>query len=687
MNNRWFIKANGINQTLETTSNKYVDGSMNVFVSALLDPTSDITIYSTNGTQYSPTIPIQNSKFIITKYNRNGTRLWDISFGNIYNAYMSLDYNLFSNIYILVSFKYTGDPSYNLPNGGVISLTNQEEVYLLKYDNDGNYINSLKITTSPSWLGLNIDFSGNIYPSIYKYYESSPSFYDISGIYKTPSISSGNYNFFLRYDISYNATYLFYYKTEITTHMIQNNTNANYNYITCMINPEYNQIEFVDNSNNNFSYNLTSGYNTGVICQINNTGQHINHFELKNCDYVAINNVNNELFISAICNNTFFELYDISGGNSLLYIDNLTGLNLFLIKLDINNNIIWYRRTNTPSASFFQHYSPHLENNNYDVFYQSLYFEDCSGIAIYDEFDNIIVNYNSSFTGSFVKRYNLDNGTIDWKITYNSEIDEFNNVIGESVYRTNNIFVPVVTDTSYTIIDASNEIFTTDNQAIQSYLLYQFDNSGNGYYNYDSGGVGDPHIRTIFGEKYLLPNWNFVNLLTIDNKIQINGKCEFLDKNMIKRMHRYKRDGSIRKLSLNKKNDRYAYKYTYFNRLEILMENFRMEIAVDQTEVVENNFPTNIINYSIYEPEFGLYSQYHELQYPKHNAKEIKLNIPKFDLEIFIKSDIYWDERNEIRFRMKAIDISRIKGAFVKNSAENKLENFTPLQGSDSIYV
>jgi hypothetical protein len=112
-----------------------------------------------------------------------------------------------------------------------------------------------------------------------------------------------------------------------------------------------------------------------------------------------------------------------------------------------------------------------------------------------------------------------------------------------------------------------------------------------------------------------------------------------------------------------------------------------MEIAVDQTEIVENNFPEEIINYKIYEPEFGLYSIYHQLQYPKYNAREIKLNIPKYDLEIFIKSDIYWDERNEIRFRMKAIDRSRIKGAFVNNSEENKLENFSPLQGSASVDI
>ncbi len=684
MSNKWFIKGTYDNQMLETTSNKYLDNSGNVFVPVLLNNTSNYTIHSYNGSNFPLSSPNQYEKLELAKFNKYGFRKWYISFPNLYNAYVSLDHSYMANVYILISFALV-DSSYNIPS--LLSPTNNlndvsantftpiyinnNDTYLLKYNTYGQLLEYHKVTEQPSFLNMQIDYNNNVYLNIYRYYDFNPVFYDRNGIVTTLNLTEGEYNIYLKYDSIFNNIYYLYTKNGITTHTLTNVNNPNYFFIQHMLLPYY-SVELTDNTNLTTINNNINHYQ-GIMYKIDINGNLVDYLLINYADYIMMNYIDNNIYVLVTVVNDNIEIKD-KDNNTIFTKSSMSGHNSFLFSFDINLNLInWYHKSNTENNNNTQLYEfiNYIDNPNYTNIYTTTNLIDASGIIITDQSDNVVLNIPNLQNYNIIQNYDTD-GSLNWKVKYDSNISESNGIAGDLLQKRNNTYFQLVSDSSHNIIDNSGNI-VYENPLSQTVYIYQLDSSGNIFDDFNPGGSGDPHIRTIYGEKYLLSNWDYVKLLHIDDKLKINARCKIIESKEINRMHRLE-DGKIIKVSPNNKNDRFAYNNTYFDTIEIIFDKYIFEIKVDTFDIIKNTFPENILTLKDIVPENGIRCSIFNKEYPK--VKCIQKNIYLFDkISIIIKSDNYWIDRNEIKFYLPRFENTKLQGAFVKNSLNNKLRN------------
>lgn len=683
MSNKWFIKGTYDNQMLETTSNKYLDNSGNVYVPVLLNETSNYTIHSYNGSNFPLTAPTQYDKLELTKFNIYGFRKWYLSFPNLYNAYVCLDHKKMANVYIIISFSLI-DSSYNLPsiesptnsrndvsaNKFTPIYINNNDTYLLKYNTYGQLLNYYKVTEQPSFFNLLVDYDDNIYITIYRYYDFNPIIYDRNAIVTTLYLQEGEYNIYLKYDSLFNNIYYLYTKNGITTHTLMN-PYSNFLFIQHMLLPYYN-VQLTDYNSIITTITNNTNHIQGIIYKIDTSGNMIDYLLCNYVDYIMMNYINNKLYLSASTTIDNIELKNKN--NDILF--NKTGLsNINCFLLEINNDfsyINWHHNCvcdiNSINSLLYEH-TNFINNPAYNIIYKTSNMIESNGITIKDESDNIILNIPEYSSVCSLQNFSLD-GSLNWNVKYNSKISEANGIAGDLVQKRNNTYFQLVSDASHNIIDNSGNI-VYENPLNQTLYIYQLDNSGNFYDDFNPGGSGDPHIRTIYGEKYLLPDWDYVKLLHIEDKIKINARCKLIEPKEINRMHRIE-DNKVIKLSTNNKYDKFAYKNTYFDTIEIQYDKYNFEIKIDTLEIIQNTFPTNILNIKDVIPECGIMGIMYDKEYPI--VKCIQKNIYLFDkISIIIKSDNFWMERNEINFYLPRFNNTKLQGAFVKNSLLNKL--------------
>lgn len=183
-------------------------------------------------------------------------------------------------------------------------------------------------------------------------------------------------------------------------------------------------------------------------------------------------------------------------------------------------------------------------------------------------------------------------------------------------------------------------------------------------------GGGDPHIVTIFGEKYLLPNWSEVNLLTSE-KYKVNATCRFLRDEEINTLHKVEKETKeIKKLSRTKKSHRYARIFKYFDDVIITDQQGNKFIINCDTHEIKTNELTDI-NIEKVIPKEGLISYIHDMNYAlTEDTKEIKIDLPELTLQI--KTDNFWDEKHNLNLLLKE-NCGMISGAFIENNQKNKI--------------
>ena len=235
------------------------------------------------------------------------------------------------------------------------------------------------------------------------------------------------------------------------------------------------------------------------------------------------------------------------------------------------------------------------------------------------------------------------------------------------IYDASNLLITKTSSNTYLL----NNNSYIDGNIVTAFTNYKIKFGGAHIYNeLDGGGMGDPHITTIYGERYMLPNWEYVKLLECDDLL-IWGKCKFIPKELIHKMHKLTKDGEIRRLTLNKKKDRYSYLFTYFDQIGITNGKYKFLIVIDRMKIKQNNFPTNILKIEEIESNDGIYDTMHEIKYPPYKLKHTRINLK--NIEINLKSDIFWVARSEIKLRIENLKDNELSGAFINDENKNQI--------------
>ncbi len=146
-------KSDGVNSfALDGSGNIYLTGSF--YETVDFDPGSGTANLWSNG---------QNDVFI-AKYDNNGNYVWAKSVGASYYDYSySIDLDASGNVYITGDFHLTVDFD---PGPGTASLTaNNRDIFIAKYDKNGNYIWAKNMGGGKWDIGhsISVDAQGNLY--------------------------------------------------------------------------------------------------------------------------------------------------------------------------------------------------------------------------------------------------------------------------------------------------------------------------------------------------------------------------------------------------------------------------------------------------------------------------------------------------------------------------------------------
>jgi uncharacterized protein YjbI with pentapeptide repeats len=170
---------------------------------------------------------------------------------------------------------------------------------------------------------------------------------------------------------------------------------------------------------------------------------------------------------------------------------------------------------------------------------------------------------------------------------------------------------------------------------------------------------GDPHIKPIFGEKYLLPNEiRYANLLfDKENDVTINCSVDFLKRKDFPK-DIYSEDQWYESRDID-----YIYDYTYYRNLYIKVNNEEILIDVDTLEVKELT-PLNKIKYFVTKPKVGIKSIIFNKTYPLlDSTKMLKLFIDKYILTFI--TDTNTDERHHLSLDVYGYNINKCYGGMV----------------------
>jgi len=138
-----------------------LDGYGNLYITGYFNATSDFD----PGVGVANLVPVGSRDILFAKYDNNGNYLWAKNIGSTLDDFgYSLAVDAVGNVYITGEFQGTADFD---PGTGTANLTTNGsyDIYIAKYDNNGNYLWANKIggTSSDAGNSITIDGSGNIY--------------------------------------------------------------------------------------------------------------------------------------------------------------------------------------------------------------------------------------------------------------------------------------------------------------------------------------------------------------------------------------------------------------------------------------------------------------------------------------------------------------------------------------------
>jgi hypothetical protein len=231
----------------------------------------------------------------------------------------------------------------------------------------------------------------------------------------------------------------------------------------------------------------------------------------------------------------------------------------------------------------------------------------------------------------------------------------------------------------YLYQEIENKVCANDTELLAKYLsifgdysLLTFSNNYSTLYIYSFSG-GDPHVVTIFNEKYLLPKGsNYFNLFT-DSSIGLSIKCHcnYIEKNSFPQTL-YIRDNYV---DISNKDDLEIFTNTYYRKFKVTYGGSDLTIDADTLEI------TGVLDESVKVIEQtgdcdGLYSITYSNKYPKTDSlRSILIEIGDYILTLV--SDIATDERHYVKLiSVKDILVKNLSGALIAESPKNMISEF-----------
>jgi hypothetical protein len=233
----------------------------------------------------------------------------------------------------------------------------------------------------------------------------------------------------------------------------------------------------------------------------------------------------------------------------------------------------------------------------------------------------------------------------------------------------------------YLYQEIQNQVCTNDTELLAKYVsifgdysLITFSNNLTTLFIYSFSG-GDPHVVTIFNEKYLLPKGsNHFNLFTDTSiNLSIQCYCDYLDKTSFP-SPLYIHNNYV---DITGRDDLEIFTNTYYRKFSIIYGDSNFTIDADTLEVLgvigENVKITHISD------DTGLYSITYSLKYPKNvTFKSILVELGEY--KVTLVSDISTDERHYVKLKSDTeIMIKNLSGALVAESPKNIISGFTEL--------
>jgi hypothetical protein len=199
------------------------------------------------------------------------------------------------------------------------------------------------------------------------------------------------------------------------------------------------------------------------------------------------------------------------------------------------------------------------------------------------------------------------------------------------------------------------------------------------------GGGGDPHIKPVFGAKYLLENREksytlFDNMLEGDNKLVINAKCWFLPVELIEEYQKLTNDNET---AIN-----FMSRYTFFRYISVICGSENIVIDLETLQQVEYTSDGDVDKFNlcqttdevklnniklgkILNDDKGLYSVNFNTYKNKKGTTTRYIHVKNSDCEVSIKlsmnKDI--DDRNAIILTIngkRKMSPFNYKGAFIQ---------------------
>jgi hypothetical protein len=322
-------------------------------------------------------------------------------------------------------------------------------------------------------------------------------------------------------------------------------------------------------------------------------------------------------------------------------------------------------------------------------------------LKIYDKYNpeiiygyNILIFYKNNYTGEWT----LDN-TINDSInivTPSPNLYMAASITGDGTpflfvtdyLKTSVYSAPVSTSGSkfpygnwYLYQEIQNVVCTNDTELLAKYVsifgdysLITYSNNLTTLFIYSFSG-GDPHVVTIFNEKYLLPKGsNHFNLFTDTSiNLSIECHCDYLEKTSFP-SQLYILDKFV---DITDMDNLEIFTNTYYRKFSIRYGDSKFTIDADTLEVL--GLLGDDVKVTHIGDDNGLYSITHSVTYPKTQTfKSILLELGEYKFTIV--SDISTDERHYVKLKSdKEMIVKNLSGALVAESPKNIISGFTEL--------
>ena len=290
--------------------------------------------------------------------------------------------------------------------------------------------------------------------------------------------------------------------------------------------------------------------------------------------------------------------------------------------------------------------------NSNEVIYSSVYTTDTSGVSIYDLY---LTNTNHIYT--LINHQN--NSDFIYDITTFSSMVDFND-----------FDPPILVDSTRRIAQSS----TGENNDETFYLIRTEQSTSYITKLYNSENEleigGDPHIKTLSGKHYLLPNENkYYCLLKYFDNFEITCSTNYITDKNINALNIYHKS-KYRKYDLSKlKKSHWIFNYTYMDKIKIKLKDDYVIICMDTLTVTEQNNKTNKITINEITPQRGVFS-IRQKSYCKltQNTKQIQI-LCELDnnetVSLDLVTDMTYDELHNINLKTKNIDSAKLDGCMI----------------------